>query len=90
MWFAANVFCIVLVFKEALQERVIIILLYLTYILLGVSKSAWNDPKTSQADLAWLVIQSGFSDLPWLVNSRRGHWLGFDLAFGQATHYDYI
>ena len=48
------------------------------WLILGVAKPAWNHQKTSQAGLAWLV------------NSRRGHWLGFDLAFRQATHHDYI
>ena len=37
--------------------------------LLGVTKSAWNDPKTSQADLAWLVLQV------------KGYWLCLACTF---------
>ena len=48
--------------------------------------------KPSQAKPAWLGLyyKKGVPGLAWLVNSRRGHWLGFDLAFRQATHHDYI
>ena len=51
-------------------------------IYLGVTKPAWNHPKTSQAKPAWLGLyyKKRVPGLAWLVNSKRGHRLGFDLA----------
>ena len=83
--------------KKVSQQFDYIHFKYIQTMTIGVSKPAWNDPKTSQAkpsqaDLAWLVlhVRDYWLGLAWLVNSRRGHWLGFDLVFGQATQYYYI